>query len=470
MKRFACRAIMLGTLVALSAAPSNAAVTVSADGPGDTYELLDARGFGTELPDCGHPVRHIREVFDSTLNRNVFAMDIHLNLDDDRCNGSTDRQRNEVKTAPGSANQSLFQCGNGQTCYYRWKFKLDAGFRPGSSFFHIHQIKAASGGDEGSPIWTITARAGSPELIQLIFTAPSGGSGSGTKATANLSGFKGVWVEALVTHKAADSGFINTVIKRVSDGATLLSYNSGTLDTWRSSNTYNRGKWGLYRSLNSSNLRDETMLINDWCVSETSAADCPSGVGGGGGTPTPTPVPTATPQPTATPTPRPGVPTPTPTATPTPGSTPTPGGLSGYYRLTPRHSGKAIVVQSASTADNAAIIQYTYGGTNTNDEWEIVSIGSGYFRVMNRNSGKALAVSGGSTASSTPLVQRTYGGSTTDDEWQINNLGTGYYSFVNRNSGKAMDVKSGSTADNAVVQQSTWSGVNQQQYQLVSIP
>ena len=185
----------------------------------------------------------------------------------------------------------------------------------------------------------------------------------------------------------------------------------------------------------------------------------------GGTNPTPTPAPTATPNPQAT-----ATPTPTPTGVP-PTPTPCSGcGFSGYYRLTPRHSGKAIVVQSASTADNAAIIQFTYGGANTNDEWEIVSIGSGYYRVMNRNSGKALAVSGGSTASSTPLVQRTYGGSTTDDEWQLNDLGTGYYGFVNRNSGKAMDVKSGSTSDNAVVQQSTWSGVNQQQYQIVSVP
>ncbi len=63
-----------------------------------------------------------------------------------------------------------------------------------------------------------------------------------------------------------------------------------------------------------------------------------------------------------------------------------------------RHSGKALVVQSASTANSAAVIQYTYGGTNTNDEWELRDIGSGYYRIINRLSSKDIVVQGASTA------------------------------------------------------------------------
>lgn len=262
---------------------SIAQVKISADGPGNTYELLESHGFGLETPDCGHAVRHIREVFDSVLNKNVFAFDSHRDLDDDRC-GATDRQRIEVKTAPGSTNQTTLQHANGQTAYYRWKFKLPVGFQPSPNFTHIFQIKAQSGGDEGAPLVTITPRAGSPELMQIIWTAPSGQSGSGTKATANLSLFKDVWVEAYVEYKSADAGYVNLSLKRLSDGATLLTWNSGTVDTWRSGNNYNRGKWGIYRSLNSiSYLRDETVNFNDWCVSETGASQCPSEAGGGGG-------------------------------------------------------------------------------------------------------------------------------------------------------------------------------------------
>jgi hypothetical protein len=179
-------------------------------------------------------------------------------------------------------------------------------------------------------------------------------------------------------------------------------------------------------------------------------------------TPTPTPTPTATDVPTATP-------TPTSTSTPTPTPTQDPGGFNGFYRIVARHSSKAIVVAGGSTAEGAAVVQLTYSAVPAN-EWSFVSLGSGYYRVMNRLSGKALAVQGGSTASSIPIVQYTYGGAATNDEWMLTDLGTGYYTFLNRNSGKAMDVKSGSTAENAVVQQSTPSGVNQQQFQMVSVP
>jgi hypothetical protein len=607
--------------VTLSAAPARAAVTVSADGPGNTYELLESKGMGLELPDCGHNLRHIREISDSTLNRNVFAFDIHADIDDDRCNGSTDRQRLEIKTASGGTMQHT----NGQTAYYRWKFKLPTGFIPSGGFTHIFQIKAHAGGDEGSPLITITPRAGSPEQLQIIYTAGSSGSGSGTKTQAPLAQFKNTWVEAFVQYRSADSGTFQITIKRMSDGETLLSWSSSGIDMWRSGNDYNRGKWGIYRRL-ADVLRDETVLFADWCISETSASECPSEAGGGGGDPTPTPTPTATgaatPTPTPTPTPIPGggstweaealspassgastamqndpnatngtwlaltadstgdfvqlalpsvsagtyavslrykahpnrgmlqasvdganvggtldqyaatagfvthtfgtvtvgtgahtlrftvvgrnpasgaytisidtvtltpvgepptpTPTPTPTATsmptatptPTPtattGPTPCPGCFSGYYRLVARHSGKGLGVSGASTAEGAAVLQSTAGGSAA--EWELISLGSGYYRVMNRNSGKALAVQGASTASGTPVVQYTYAGAATNDEWQVTDLGTGYHRFLNRNSGKAMDVKAGSTADGAVVQQSTPSGVNQQQYQIVSVP
>jgi hypothetical protein len=33
--------------------------------------------------------------------------------------------------------------------------------------------------------------------------------------------------------------------------------------------------------------------------------------------------------------------------------------LSGYYKILARHSGKALVVQSASTSDGANVVQWT---------------------------------------------------------------------------------------------------------------
>src|SRR5262245_13833851 len=84
------RALALGIMcfvcaVLCSIDSSAEQVTVIADGAGNTYELIESRGFGLETPDCGHPVRHVREIFDSALGKNVFAFDIHRDLDNDRC-------------------------------------------------------------------------------------------------------------------------------------------------------------------------------------------------------------------------------------------------------------------------------------------------------------------------------------------------------------------------------------------------
>jgi hypothetical protein len=47
---------------------------------------------------------------------------------------------------------------------------------------------------------------------------------------------------------------------------------------WRGDATFNRPKWGIYRSLNSSNyLRDETVLFSDFCIAKGSDI-CPSDV------------------------------------------------------------------------------------------------------------------------------------------------------------------------------------------------
>jgi hypothetical protein len=259
-------------------------VLVTADGPGGTYERLESFGFGLETPDCDHEVRHVREVLDGTLNKHVFAFDAHVDtvVDNDRCT-NFDRQRMEVKTAPGDNNQSILQHTNGQTAYYRWKFKLPSGFRPSGNFTHIFQIKAQAGSDAGAPLVTITPRS-NPDRIQIIWTGPSGSSSNGVKRETSMAPFVNTWVEAFVQYRSADSGSVHLDIKRLSDGATLISWDSGTVDTWRSGNNYNRGKWGIYRSLNSiGSLRDETVLFADWCVSEASASQCPADAGGGGG-------------------------------------------------------------------------------------------------------------------------------------------------------------------------------------------
>ena len=249
---------------------------LQADGPGNTYELLNSKLGGTamEVPDCGHADfgRHISEIYDDVLKKNVFVFTIHTSPDNDRCNGATDRQRNEIKTygpSPDSLKATL-----DETVTYHWKFMLPVGFQPSPSFTHIHQIKAGDG-DDGSPIITITPRYGNPDKLEIIHTAGSTGTTLGKVKVVDLAAFKGVWVEVTEKIKYATHGTYQVSINRISDGATLLSYTNNNIDTWRSGTTFCRPKWGIYRSLNNkSYLRDEQVRFADFCIAEGDAV-CP---------------------------------------------------------------------------------------------------------------------------------------------------------------------------------------------------
>jgi predicted nucleic acid-binding Zn ribbon protein len=391
---------------------------------GSAYSVITAAGFAHENPDCVHGSfgAHVTQAFDNDLNKNVFVFHSHIVDDNDRCT-NLDRVRMEIK-----GNNSTTQHTEGQTAWYRWKFKLDANFIGGSSFCHIFQIKAYTG-DAGAPLITITPRA---SVLEIIHDGgdEAGSVDLGKLISVDLAPFRGTWVEGYVKYTSSDNGSFEITLKRVSDGATLLSYSKTSgIDLWRTDGGHNRPKWGVYRSKNSSGLRDEQVRFADFCVSESSASQCPSDVGSGGGG----------------------------------------GTFSGYYRLTPRHSGKALVVQNAATTNSTPVVQYTYGGSATNDEWELLSIGSGYYRIINRNSGKDMVVQSASTSDGAALIQYTYGGSTTNDEWQLVDNGGGYYRIVNRNSGKVAEVAGSSTADGTAIEQRTWNGGTNQQFQLVNL-
>ena len=263
----------------------------------------------------------------------------------------------------------------------------------------------------------------------------------------DVSGLRATWIRVVVRLNMRTSGNFEiwgNGTRRVSrTGDISTSWNGSPTIRW-STGIY-CGPW--YRSL-PTGPRDLSLYGDHYRVATTYAEAEPASWGGTG-------------------------PTPTPTATPTAGPTPTPCTgctLSGYYRITPRHSGKAVVVQSASTANSANVFQWSYGGTNTNDEWEVRSIGSGYYRVINRNSGKDMVVQSASTAEGANIFQYAYGGTTTNDEWAIVSLGTGYYRITNRHSGKSAEVAGASTSDGANVAQRTYSGGTHQQFQLTSVP
>ena len=239
---------------------------LTADGPGNTYELIRSKGLKLEVPDCVHPVDHVSEVWDNELNEYVFAFESHINLDNDRCR-NFDRIRTEL-TVTDSTPPSYLGAHDGDTFTYSWKFKLDSNYLANPSFCHIHQIKAV-GGDDGAPIITLTTRAGNPDKLQLIFTPSKGSSGGGVIKDADFAQFKGVWISAIENVTYNDHGKYSIILQRYSNGDTLFSYKNDDIDMSRSGAYFYRPKIGIYRSLkNNSDIRDETVRFADFCITK----------------------------------------------------------------------------------------------------------------------------------------------------------------------------------------------------------
>jgi len=246
--------------------------SLNANGPGETYELVNSvfgSGGASEVPDCFHAVRHIREDWDSTLSMYVFLFDIHVDtiVDNDRCT-NYDRQRNEIKTV----SPTTITGQPGELHVYKWKFKIDSLFQPSPNFCHLHQIKATGGTDDGAPLMTITPRKYSDPNqmteIWLIFTPSTGGSGAGTLKQVELQPLKGIWLEVTEKVMYSDEGKYEVTIRKL-DSTIVMHYSNFLLDMYRDGANFHRGKWGIYRSLNSpSYLRDETVAFADFVIIE----------------------------------------------------------------------------------------------------------------------------------------------------------------------------------------------------------
>jgi hypothetical protein len=293
------------TFLAIMAVSSfvNAQTVLNADGvANNTYELINsvfAPGQNAiETPDQviagsrygSHPTfgRHIAEVMDTDLGKNVFEFYAHVSnspKDNEPVNGLVDRQRVEIKTYNPSPNNLKGFLGD--VVQYKWRFKIPADFLPTRTFTHIHQVKA-DGGDDANPIYTLTLRRTSTgsNKIQLIYSQ-NDASGYATPVDISLTPFLGVWVEVTETIKIeyGTSGTYSLVINKVSDGTSLMSYNNpatqtirpavGTVAPFNSPNSFIRPKWGIYRDLQSpSNLdyvvpteiKDETLRFSDFSI------------------------------------------------------------------------------------------------------------------------------------------------------------------------------------------------------------
>jgi hypothetical protein len=146
------------------------------------------------------------------------------------------------------------------------------GFQPSANFTHIHQVKAVNG-DDDDPIFTLTLRKGTPNKLELNYVKESSLSVNKYK-NVDMSLFEGIWVEATETIKVATAGTYSISIKRVDNGAVVLSYSNSNISTIRlgvngADNDFIRPKWGIYRSiLDKASLRDDSIRFSDLSITE----------------------------------------------------------------------------------------------------------------------------------------------------------------------------------------------------------
>ncbi len=260
------------SLLILCVIKINSQVVLSANGPGETYELINsvlAPNYDVvEVPDCNHTSfgRHIDEIFDADLNKNVFRFFIHTENDNDRCK-TFDRQRNEIKAYDKSPDN--LKAIAGEKVIYTWKMKIDKDFQASSSFTHLHQLKSVGGDYASIPMYTLTARKGTPDKLELRQTNTND---QETLKKVDLSLLKGHWVTITVKIAYGNEGTYSLSIKRIDNQNIVFEYENNAIDNWQDGADFVRPKWGIYRSLNNvTDLRDEEVLFADFSVEEVSS-------------------------------------------------------------------------------------------------------------------------------------------------------------------------------------------------------
>jgi len=218
-------------------------------------------------------VEHISVDYDQTLGEYVFFFHSHYGEDGDCNTELNDRLRTEIKAFHPSPSHMKGEYGD--EVQYTWDFRLDDDFRAGNRFTHIFQVKAADGEYSSPPLITLTPR-GSASSMQILH-GKSDAHGDGIYSVVHsepLNKFLGEWLEAEFNADFQHNGSASLTIRRKVDGQVLLEWDSGesNLEMWRQDASFNRGKWGIYRSnqhSSSYNLKDETVRFNNICISKS---------------------------------------------------------------------------------------------------------------------------------------------------------------------------------------------------------
>ncbi|MBL7259399.1 ThuA domain-containing protein [Paractinoplanes lichenicola] len=128
--------------------------------------------------------------------------------------------------------------------------------------------------------------------------------------------------------------------------------------------------------------------------------------------------------------------------------------------LVNKNSGKCV----AAGTTNGSVVQQTACTGATAQQFQLVPTSDGYVRINGRgNPAQVLDVTNVSTADNAPIQTWAYGGGA-NQQWRPVDEGGGYYHYVNRGSGKCLDVPAASTADGVQLVQYACNGTGAQSF------
>jgi hypothetical protein len=140
-----------------------------------------------------------------------------------------------------------------------------------------------------------------------------------------------------------------------------------------------------------------------------------------------------------------------------------------WYSVVNAANGKCVDARSSGTANGTAIQQYTCNNTFA-QQFQFQPTSGGYVRINNRNNpAQVVDVSGVSTADNALIHLWAYGGGN-NQQWLPVSEGNGNYHFVARHSGKCVDVPGASTANSVQLVQYACNGTGAQSFRLVAQP
>jgi beta-galactosidase len=137
------------------------------------------------------------------------------------------------------------------------------------------------------------------------------------------------------------------------------------------------------------------------------------------------------------------------------------------YQLRSAATGKCVGIVGNGTANSVNAEIRTCNGS-VGQSFTIASVATGYYAIKNTNSLKCLDVTGQSTADGAAVIQYTCNSSSLNQQWSFTDLTGGFERLTAHHSGKVAEVNSGGTADGTTIVQRTWNGATYQQFQLLA--